>query len=81
MLLQLVQQGIKFLQDSINNLSVEFDQDKIKVQQGLQNAAAEMKQMAERLNHFQGNNDCLLTHPCRRLPNYSTCNYYYGLDG
>ena len=56
MLLQLVQQGIKFLQDDMNNLSVEFDQDKIKVQQELQKTAAEMKQMAERLNHFQGNN-------------------------
>ena len=56
MLLQLVQQGIKFLQDDMNNLSVEFDQDKIKVQQELQKAAAEMKQMTERLNHFQGNN-------------------------
>ena len=62
----------------MNNLSVEFDQDKIKVQQELQKAAAEMKQMAERLNHFQGNNHGLLT---LRLPNYSTCNYYYGLDG
>ena len=40
----------------MNNLSVEFDQDKIKVQQELQKTAAEMKQMAERLNHFQGNN-------------------------
>ena len=47
----------------MNNLSAEFDQDKIKVQQELQNAAAEMKQMAERLNHFQGNNLCLLTPP------------------
>ena len=46
-LLQLVQQGVKFLQDNINNLSVEFDQDKIKVQQELQNATAEMKQMAD----------------------------------
>ena len=63
MLLHLVQQGVKFLQDNINNLSVEFDQDKIKVQQELQNATAEMKQMAERLNHFQGNNHCLLTPP------------------
>ena len=45
----------------MNNLSAEFDQDKIKVQQELQNAAAAMKQMAERLNHFQGNNHCLLT--------------------
>lgn len=39
MLLHLVQQEIKFLQDDVNNVSVEFDQDKIKVQQELPNAA------------------------------------------
>ena len=39
MLLHLVQQEIKFLQDDINNVSVEFDQDKIKVQQELPNTA------------------------------------------
>ena len=38
-LLHLVQQEIKFLQDDVNNVSVEFDQDKIKVQQELPNAA------------------------------------------
>lgn len=67
-LLQLVQQEVKFLQDSINNLSIEFDQDRVKVQQELQNAAAvnleAMKRMVERLNLFQGNdNYCLLTLP------------------
>ena len=50
-LLQLVQQEVKFLQDSVNNLSVEFDQEKVTVQQQLQ----EMKQMVERLKTFQGN--------------------------
>ena len=57
-LLQLVQQEVKFLQDSVNNLSVEFDQEKVRVQQELQNAAIileEMKQMVERLKTFQGN--------------------------
>ncbi|CAH3171592.1 unnamed protein product, partial [Porites lobata] len=59
-LLQLVQQEVKFLQDSVNNLSVEFDQEKVRVQQELQNAAIileEMKQMVERLKTFQGNQD------------------------
>ena len=67
-LLQLVQQEVKFLLDNVNNLSIEFDQDRIKVQQELQNAAAvnleAMKRMAERLNLFQGSdNYCLLTLP------------------
>ena len=50
-LLQLVQQKVKFLQDNVNNLSVEFDQEKVRVQQQLQ----EMKQMVETLKTFQGN--------------------------
>ena len=50
-LLQLVQQKVKFLQDNVNNLSVEFDQEKVTVQQQLQ----EMKQMVETLKTFQGN--------------------------
>lgn len=57
-LLHLVQQEVKFLQDHVNNLSVEFDQDKMEVQQELQNTAVilkEMKQMLERLKIFQGN--------------------------
>lgn len=61
-LLQLVQQEVKFLQDNLKNLSVEFDQEKARVQQELQNAAIiveEMKQTMERLNNFQGNPTCL----------------------
>ena len=57
-LLQLVQQEVKFLQDNVSNLSVEFDQEKVRVQQELQNVAVipeEMKQMVERLKTFQGN--------------------------
>ena len=56
-LLQLVQQEVKLLQDNLKNVSVEFDQEKIRVQQELQNAAIileEMKQTVERLNNFQG---------------------------
>ena len=61
-LLQLVQQEVKFLQDNLKNLSLEFDQEKVRVQQELQNAAIileEMKQTVERLNNFQGNPTCL----------------------
>ena len=50
-LLQLVQQEVKLLQDNLKNLSVEFDQEKVRVQQELQNAAIileEMKQTVER---------------------------------
>ena len=57
-LLQLVQREVKFVQDNVSNLSVEFDQQKVRVQQELQNVAVileEMKQMVERLKTFQGN--------------------------
>ena len=56
-LLQLVLQEVKLLRDNLKNLSVEFDQEKVRVQQELQNAAIileEMKQTVERLNNFQG---------------------------
>lgn len=51
-LLHLVQQEVKFLQDHVNNLSVEFDQDKMEVQQELQNTAVILKEMKQ---IFQGN--------------------------
>ena len=57
-LLQLVQQEVNFLLDNVNNLSVEFDQEKVRVKQEPQNAAIileEIKQMVERLKTFQGN--------------------------
>ena len=57
-LLQLVQQDLKFLQDNVDNLSVEFDQEKVKAQQELQNTAIALQavmQMPERPNDFQGN--------------------------
>ena len=57
-LLQLVQQEAKFLRDNVKNLSVEFDQEKVRVQQELENAAIileEMKQTVDRLKKFQGN--------------------------
>ena len=61
-LLQLVQQEVKFLQDNVNNLSVEFEQERVRVQRELQNAditLEEMKQTVERLKNFQGNPTCL----------------------
>lgn len=57
-LLQLVQQDLKFLQDNVDNLSVEFDQEKVKVQEELKNAVIilqEMKQTVQRFQNFQGN--------------------------
>lgn len=57
-LVQLVQQDVKFLQDYVDNLSVEFVQEKEKVRQELENISITlqdwMKQMVERLNVFQG---------------------------
>ena len=57
-LVQLVQQDVNFLQDYVDNLSVEFVQEKEKVRQELENIAITlrdwMKQMVERLNVFQG---------------------------
>ena len=57
-LVQLVQQDVQFLQDYVDNLSVEFVQEKEKVRQELENIAITlqdwMKQMVERLNVFQG---------------------------
>lgn len=44
-LLQLVQQDLKFLQDNVDNLSVEFDQEKVKVQQELKNAVIILQEM------------------------------------
>lgn len=57
-LVQLVQEDLKFLQDYVDNLSVEFVQEKVKVRQELENIAIVlqdwMKQMVESLNVFQG---------------------------
>lgn len=57
-LLQLVQQEAKFLRDNVEKLSIEFDQEKVRVQQELENAAIileELKQTVDRLKKFQGN--------------------------
>ena len=54
-LLQIVLQGLKFLQDNVDNLSIEFDQEKVQEQQNMAGTLQWMKQMVERLNDFQGN--------------------------
>lgn len=54
-LLQIVLQGLKFLQDNVDNLSVEFDQEKVQEQQNMAVTLQLMKEMVERLNDFQGN--------------------------
>lgn len=54
-LLQIVLQGLKFLQDNVDNLSVEVDQEKVPEQQNMAVTLQWMEQMVERLNDFQGN--------------------------
>lgn len=57
-LVQLVQEDLKFLQDYVDNFSVEFVLEKVEVRQELENIAIVlqdwMKQMVESLNVFQG---------------------------
>jgi len=64
-LLQLVQQEVKSLQDDVKNMSVEFEEGKIRVQHELERHETileEMKQRVQRLedrvDDFQG--DCLI---------------------
>ena len=54
-LLQIVLQGLKFLQDNVDNLSVEDDEEKVQEQQNMVVTLQWMEQMVERLNDFQGN--------------------------
>ncbi|XP_068698251.1 protein NLRC3-like [Montipora foliosa] len=60
-LLQLVQQGLQSLQDDVRNMSVEFEEEKRKVQHELKNVATSLEaveqrvQMLEdRMDHFEG---------------------------
>ena len=60
-LLQLVQQEVKSLQDDMDNMSVEFEEVKGKVQQELQFVAAileEMKLRVQRLETGHQNLEC-----------------------
>lgn len=54
-LLQIVLQGLKFLQDNVDNLSVEDDEEKVQEQKNMVVTLQWMEQMVERLNDFQGN--------------------------
>ena len=60
-LLQLVQQEVKSLEDVVNNMSVEFEEEKTSVQRELQNVAIileEMKHRVQRLETGQQNLEC-----------------------
>ena len=54
-LLQIVLQGLKFLQDNVDNLSVESDEENVQEQQNTAATLQWMKQMVERLSDFHGN--------------------------
>lgn len=60
-LLKLVDQEIKSLQDGVNLMSVEFEEEKARVQQELQNIATVLEEMKlsiqkleDRVDDFQG---------------------------
>ena len=60
-LIQLVQQELKFLQDGAKNMSVEYEEERNKVQSELQNCASflrELQQRVERLEIDQQNIEC-----------------------
>ncbi|XP_078381783.1 uncharacterized protein LOC144664463 isoform X6 [Oculina patagonica] len=52
-LLQLVQQELKSLQDSVNNMSVEGGEEKRKVQHELQNVATTLEEMERRMQRVE----------------------------
>ena len=52
-LLQLVQQECKLLQDSVNNMSVEFEEEKRKVQHELQNVATTLEEIERRMQRVE----------------------------
>ena len=58
-LLQGVQQNIKTLQDDVDNMSVEYVQERVKLQTELQNVLKEMEERIQRsedkVDDFQGN--------------------------
>ena len=73
-LLQLVDQEIKSLQDDVNLISVEFEEEKTRVQRELQNIATVLEEMKlsvqkleDRVDDFQG----MLTFPCRLIHTHS----------
>ena len=52
-LLQLVQQECKSLQDAVNNMSVEFEEEKRKVQHELQNVATTLEEIERRMQRVE----------------------------
>ena len=52
-LLQLVQQEVKSLEDVVNNMSVEFEEEKTSVQRELQNVAIILEEMKHRVQRLE----------------------------
>ena len=52
-LIQLVQQELKFLQDGVKNMSVEYEKERTKVQSELQNCASALKMLQERVKSWE----------------------------
>ena len=52
-LLQLVQQEVKSLEDVVNNMSVEFEEEKTSVQRELQNVAIILEEMKHRVQGLE----------------------------
>ena len=52
-LLHLVQQEVKSLEDVVNNMSVEFEEEKTSVQRELQNVAIILEEMKHRVQRLE----------------------------
>ncbi|KAJ7375836.1 hypothetical protein OS493_038519 [Desmophyllum pertusum] len=60
-LLHLVQQELKTLQDAVDNMSVEFEEEKTKVQHELQNVARTLKEMEQKVQRLETGQQILET--------------------
>ena len=52
-LIKLVQQELKFLQDGVKNMSVEYEKERTKVQSELQNCASVLKILQEKVENIE----------------------------
>jgi len=52
-LLQLAQQGLQSLQEDVKNMSVEFEEEKTKVQHELKHVATALKEVEQRLHMLE----------------------------
>ena len=52
-LLQLVQQELKSLEDSVKDMSIEFEEERKNIQHELQNVAATLKEMEQSLQMME----------------------------